>query len=137
MEDDLLDLLGVTLPGPKAKSEVGCGAKPPRQAPKRFVEWSDATAFVFGGYVARVTQTGCETCDEVTEVLDGVFVEELHRSGTRRLTALGAGAQWPAQEEHRVEVTQRQARVCARCIRGLGFSKEIAAPGNYTLTIRE
>jgi hypothetical protein len=137
MSDDLLDLLGVVLPAPKTKAPVECGQKPPRAAPVRHTEWNNNTSFQFGGYLARVTQHCCSTCDAVTETLEGVFIEELHTSGTRRLTILAKGAQWPAGVEHRLEVTQASVEVCAQCVRGLGFSREQAAPGKYALVLRE
>ncbi len=137
MDDDLLDMLGVVLPGPKPKAEVGCGQRPPRAAPVRHTEWNNNTSFTFGGYLARVVQACCTTCGEVGETLEGVFIEELHASGTRRLTKLTKGAQWPTRGEHRCEVTQVQVDLCPKCVRGLGFGRECAAPGSYALAIKE
>jgi hypothetical protein len=135
--DDLLEMLGVKLPEP-TKKEVSCGQKPPKMAPQRHTEWNNATSFKFGGYVAVVTQTTCEMCGKVNEHLDGIFTEEIHQpSGTRRLQALAKGAQWPANEEHRLEVAYKFTPVCAHCIKDLGFSREVDKPKTYTLVVGE
>lgn len=136
-EDDLFDLLGVKIPEIHGGSrEVACGHKPPRPRAKRFVEWNNIATFKFTGYVAKITETTCEMCGAKTEVLEGVFSEEIKDGADgRRLTALAKGAQWPAGEEHRVEVDYRFAPFCAKCIRDLGFSRESEAPGGFELKV--
>jgi hypothetical protein len=138
-EDDLLAALGVTLPTKPARGEVGCGAKPPKAAPIRHTTWSNAQNFTFGGYLARVRRIRCETCEGVTDVCEGIFIEEIHLpSGTRRLQQMGRGMQWPAQGEHRCEVHEEGTTVCGHCVRDLGFSRMVDGKGEpYSLVIRE
>lgn len=133
---DLLAMLGVELPPPvvkgkrKAKAEV---------KPVRHTEWNNNSSFLDAGYVARLTSLTCETCGSVTEVYEGVYHAELHQpSRTRRLQALGRGAQWPAIGEHRLEITYGFTLMCGACVRGLGFSREFdAAVQPYQLIIKE
>ena len=134
--DDLLDLLGVTLPPPVSKKALGERKGP--TPPDRMTAWSDSRTFDFGGYLAKVVRHRCKTCEGQTEVLVGIFIEERHtRTGTRRLTQLSKGSQWPTGEEHRLELTEEAVPVCALCVRLLGFSREIPAPGNYSLVVKE
>jgi hypothetical protein len=129
--DDLLSLCGVTLEPQKERR-----AKP-REEPKRFTNWSNLHTFSFGGYAARVTRVHCTTCDSLRDHLEGIFVVEIHLpSGTRRLTALAKGADWPAQGGHAKEVTQVQVPVCGECIGGLGFDREVNGSGlPYSLEV--
>ncbi len=138
-EDDLLALLGVTLPPPISRKTLEVGEKPPRAKAVRFTDWSNAKSFEFGGYLAKTVRHTCSTCEGVTEILVGLFIEELHRpSGTRKLTQMGRGANWPMGQEHRCEVTEEPVDVCALCIRGLGFSRIVDGKGlPYSLVVKE
>jgi len=136
-DGDLLAELGVELPEavPRAR-EVGLGHKPPRLAPVRHTEWSNAQSFTFEGYLARVRRTRCECCDATSEVFEGVFTEEVKPNGTRRLQGLSKGAQWPQGVEHRLEVVDGgTTALCALCVRDIGFSRETAAPTSYSLVV--
>lgn len=124
--DDLMAICGVTLPEPKARRvvEVGCGHTPPKARPTFAVEGHNLRAFVFQGYVARVDRLRCSCCDEVTDVLQGIFIAEIHEpSGTRRLTRMVKGTDWPAAGGHAKEVTEREVDVCGGCVTGLGFDR--------------
>lgn len=136
--DDLMALLGVVLPPPILPKAVGCGEKAPRAKQVRHTEWSNAHSFEFGGYLAKVIRTQCEMCERASETLVGVFTEEIHQpSGTRRLTLMGKGAQWPVGVEHRLEITDATTLVCAECVRDLGFSREVDSKGEpYTMFVR-
>lgn len=139
-ELDLDALLGVRFDPPPAKGRtpkagavVECGQTPPKAPMHR--EWNNFTSFTLGGYVAKVTRTHCAACDNLFDTLEGVFIEEIHASGARRLTALAKGGDWPAQEAHRKEVSDAEVDYCAHCIGDLGFSREVDSKGlPYTLT---
>lgn len=122
--DDLLEALGVEIPWPEPKRPRARG-----EAPKRHTDWNNATSFKFGGYLASVVQTTCEHCGSMRETFEGVFSEEVKvATGARRLQALDR-AQWPAGGGHRCEVKQAFTKWCPDCIRGLGFDREVEAPG--------
>jgi hypothetical protein len=136
-EDDLLALLGVTLPPPVSKKLIEEKVK--KEGPgRRFTDWSNAKSFEFGGYLAKTVRHTCNTCEGVTEILVGLFIEELHRpSGTRKLTQMGRGANWPMGQEHRCEITEEKVEVCALCIRTLGFSRLVDGKGlPYSLVVK-
>jgi hypothetical protein len=137
-EDDLLALLGVTLPPPVSKKLVGEKKPSLGKAPAIPSNWSDGKSFQFGGYLAKTVRHTCGTCEGVTEILVGLFIEELHRpSGARRLTQMGRGANWPMGQEHRCEITEERVEVCALCIRTLGFSRLVDGKGlPYSLVVK-
>ena len=133
-DDDLMALLGVEpIFEPKARKGkvVECGEKAPRAkaAPQEGVLWTNFHSFAFGGYVARVRVLVCASCGARTKVLEGLFVEEIHESGARRMTALPKGAQWPwtRGEEHRCEQWEEPTDYCGECIQFLGFGKVVGA----------
>lgn len=134
-DDDLMALLGVTMPEAKAKPAVECGQKPPKAKPVRHTAWSNLHSFEFGGYLAKVTRHKCGMCENVWDELGGIFIEEVHTpSGSRRLTALAVGADWPAGGGHRKEVAEVEDRFCGECIGDLGFDREVDGRGQpYTL----
>lgn len=131
--DDIFALCGVELP--EAKVRTSRKASAASTAPVRHTEWNNLATFTFGGWVARLTRQRCEVCEAVTEVFGGVFVEEVHRSGTRRLTALAPKGDWPQGGGHRLEVTEETTRMCGGCVRELGFSREVGAEGPFTLLV--
>lgn len=117
-------LLGVIVEVPKGRKAraVACGERAP--AERRHTEWNNFAAFSFGGYVARVTKLRCECCEEVTDILEGIFIEEVHLpSGSRKLTRLATNGDWPIGGGHRREIEHRDVRFCAQCIGVLGFDK--------------
>lgn len=123
--DDFLRELGIDLPTPRVRGEG-------THKPSSWV--GGGKTFIFGGYVAKVIRNHCTTCEGVSEEFLGVFTEEIYaRNGSRVLTQLGRGAQWPAGEEHRCEVTLKYPSYCIHCIRGLGFSKECEPPAVFAL----
>lgn len=131
-EDDLLAALGVVLPtgaGPK-RAPVEAGHKPPKKAPVRFTDWSNAATFTFGGYVARTRRLRCGACEGVTDLVEGIFIEEIHLpSGTRRLQQMVKGAQWPTGGGHRQEIWEEGVEVCAGCVAALGFDRLVDGKG--------
>lgn len=133
--DDLLAILGVTLPVAKAPKTVECGDKPPRAKAIRHTDWSEGKTFVFGGYLAMVKRHSCKMCEALWDELEGIFIEEKHLpSGTRRLTALAVGGDWPAGGGHRKEVLEVEVPWCGNCIGTLGFDREVNRSGApYTL----
>lgn len=115
--DGLLAQLGVVIGPTRLKRE-----RPKVEAPVRHTEWREGTTFVFDGYVARATETTCESCGASATVLDAVFLAERNpRTGAMRLQALGRGQQWPEGAERRLEVNHRFTLWCPGCLRGLGF----------------
>jgi len=107
------------------------------EAPKspRFTEWRDHTGkFRDGGYLARVLRQTCMTCAGVTEHVEGVFKVEIATNGARRMTALDPAADWPLKEWP-LEVVSLPTRLCAPCLRVLGFEKEVPAPQVFSLLI--
>lgn len=138
--DDLATLLGVTIPTGRPAKPVECGQRAPKAKPKRVEQptWNNFHTFTFGGYVARVRQLVCTTCAGRTRLLEGVFIEEIHESGTRRMTALAKGAQWPMglDGEHRCEVWEEEVQFCGQCITQLGFGREVGVDPTYTLMIQ-
>ena len=129
--ESLDTLLGVKIEAPAARA--------PKAERTRFTEWNNFHAFTFGGYVARVFRNLCGCCGQTSDVLEGVFVEEVHLpSGTRRMTQLGKGGDWPAQGTHRKEVTQVDVAYCALCVGDLGFSREVDSKGQpFALVLKE
>jgi len=140
-QDDFLADLGVTLPT-RAELAAEKAAKLVKR-PKfgealRHTEWNNFADFEFTGYVAKMRRITCDCCGEVTEVMTGIFTEEIHtRSRSRRLQVLGRGAVWPAGEEHRLEVEEERAIICGKCVREIGFSRESVVPTTFTLRVGE
>jgi hypothetical protein len=129
-EPDLMELLGVTLPKGTKRAPVEAGQKPPRAKAVRFTDWNNFQTFTFGGYLARVTRAHCQCCDNLFDTFEGIFIEEVHVSGTRRLQQLARGAQWPQGDlEHRKEVAEVEVEYCGDCIGDLGFGREVDAKG--------
>lgn len=132
-------LLNVTIePSTRRTKAVECGQTPPRAKPTRHTEWSNLHTFEFGGYVARVQRLICSCCEEQTDVLQGIFLEEVHLpSGTRRMTRMAPKGDWPAQGEHRKEVEVVGTDYCAQCIGDLGFSRLVWAAEQPRTLIKE
>lgn len=123
--DDLLRELGIDLPPPK-------GPKVEGRKPSQWV--GGGKTFIFGGYLAKVGRYECMTCERVHDELVGIFSEELMpANGTRVLTQLSRGAQWPAAGDHRYEVMEHKVPYCVHCIKELGFSREVSAPRAFAL----
>ena len=127
--EELEALLGVEFPPPGPKGKVvECGQTPPHS--KRFTEWNNFATFTFTGYVAKVTRSHCECCDNLWDTLEGVFTEETKAgAGGRRLTQLGRGGNWPIGQSHRKEVLDVRVPYCGHCIGDLGFDREVDAKG--------
>ena len=131
--DDLLVQLGVTLPAARVKSvKVECGQHAPSV---RHTAWTDRTTWTHGGYLARIRRVTCLACEEVQEVFEGVYSEEVKTGGARRLQALGQGAQWPTGTEHRLEISESTSAMCGKCVRDLGFSRETRPEDGITLVV--
>jgi len=103
---------------------------------KRKNEWNNAASFTDGGYLARVLRQTCKSCGGSAEHLQGIFHLEIAPNGTRRLQALGRGAQWPLVDGLPLEVEAQDVDWCPACLRSLGFSRETPAPGVYSLIIQ-
>lgn len=128
----LIEDLGVEIPVPERKRGkiVECGqAAPP--APRRHTDWSNAASFESAGYIAKVTQTTCETCGSMRENLIGIFhVEVKKATGARRLQAMHKGTQIPQKGDtvnYTCEVGQAFTTWCPDCIGGMGFLNYVEA----------
>ena len=128
--DDLLSELGISIKVPaKKKAELKV----------RHTRWKDPppsqSQFTFGGYLAKVNRIKCLTCDHIQDELIGIFTEEVDRNGGRRLTQLSRKADWPANEEHRYEVSNEPIPYCCKCLPSLGFSEEVMTPPAISIKI--
>ena len=126
--DDLLSELRVSIEVPaKKKAELKV----------RHTRWNDPppSQFTFGGYLAKVNRIKCLTCDHIQDELIGIFTEEVDRNGGRRLTQLSRKADWPANEEHRYEVSNEPIPYCCKCLPSLGFSEEVMTPPAISIKI--
>lgn len=98
---------------------------PAAKRPSRHTEWSNAHSFVDGGYLARIVRETCRSCSGRVESSQGVFhVEVKVGTGTRRLTALPRGGQWPLEPGLPLEIEEVTVDWCAACLRDLGFTTE-------------